>query len=36
MKTIRGFHRYAAAIRCANLFLTNWWEGQVQIPGIAG
>jgi len=28
MKTIRGFHRYAAAIRCANLFQTNWWEGR--------
>jgi len=28
MKTIRGFHRYAAAIRCANLFQPNWWEGR--------
>jgi hypothetical protein len=28
MEAIRGFHRYAAAIRCANLFQTNWWEGR--------
>ena len=28
METIHGFHRYAAAIRCANLFLINWWESR--------
>jgi hypothetical protein len=28
METIHGFHRYAAAIRCANLFQTNWWEAR--------
>ncbi len=28
METIHGFHRYSAAIRCANLFLINWWEGR--------
>ena len=28
MESIHGFHRYAAANRCANLFLTNWWEGR--------
>ena len=29
METLHGFHRFAAALGCANVFLTRLWIGRI-------